>query len=475
MRVLFCAAAFTVIFMTNSYSAEYGYSARNVAMGGAYSAVSGDVNSLNVNPSGIADIKGPEANAGWGKLYGGLSDGSDITQGNLSFVTSLRKYLPGSVGFSWSELKLLDAYSESSFNVTYATSVYKNIYGGITLKYLRKSYSGDEYTAADPLFSGGSAKSAFAADLGSLYRAGNYSFSWVIKNVNQPNMALQGSDKLAMENVFGAAYFVKNSVVDLDLSFSDGKNDVSVGVQNQISGKFYLRTGLNVGSDSRRTANAGLGWDFNNFTIDYAFSLPLGGIEDSGGLHRLSFGLKFFKPQDYASGAEAEKLKKDLENAINALKEMQSGYLLKQGRIAELENRINAQNEVIRSIKENSGRVEKIYVSSSSAKEITGFENKIDALKKDLDSAKKEKDRLRVKMEALEKTIKGKKTSAPAEKTQPAKPEKKIYIVEKGDTLQSIAQKVYGDGSRWLEIYKANQNAVGREGEVQEGQVLVVP
>jgi nucleoid-associated protein YgaU len=39
--------------------------------------------------------------------------------------------------------------------------------------------------------------------------------------------------------------------------------------------------------------------------------------------------------------------------------------------------------------------------------------------------------------------------------------EGKIYVVEEGDTLAVIADKVYGDGSKWQQIYEANKDVIG--------------
>ncbi|NEU73393.1 LysM peptidoglycan-binding domain-containing protein [Hassallia byssoidea VB512170] len=50
------------------------------------------------------------------------------------------------------------------------------------------------------------------------------------------------------------------------------------------------------------------------------------------------------------------------------------------------------------------------------------------------------------------------------------------YTVQSGDTLFLIAQKVYGDGNRWREIYEANRNVIGGNPEqIQVGMVLVIP
>ena len=50
------------------------------------------------------------------------------------------------------------------------------------------------------------------------------------------------------------------------------------------------------------------------------------------------------------------------------------------------------------------------------------------------------------------------------------------YTVQSGDTLFLIAQKVYGDGNLWQQIYEANRGVIGNDpSQIQVGTVLVIP
>lgn len=50
------------------------------------------------------------------------------------------------------------------------------------------------------------------------------------------------------------------------------------------------------------------------------------------------------------------------------------------------------------------------------------------------------------------------------------------YTVQSGDTLSSIAAKVYGDSKLWKRIYDANRDAIGSDpGALKVGQSLRVP
>lgn len=47
------------------------------------------------------------------------------------------------------------------------------------------------------------------------------------------------------------------------------------------------------------------------------------------------------------------------------------------------------------------------------------------------------------------------------------------YVVERGDSLWRIAQKVYGNGSRWREIYEMNKDVIGNDpNRIYVGQIL---
>ncbi len=62
---------------------------------------------------------------------------------------------------------------------------------------------------------------------------------------------------------------------------------------------------------------------------------------------------------------------------------------------------------------------------------------------------------------------------APPKPTQPPTPPTETYTVQAGDTLWSIAQRLYGDGKRWKDIAQANGITDARKLTV--GTVLKIP
>jgi nucleoid-associated protein YgaU len=64
---------------------------------------------------------------------------------------------------------------------------------------------------------------------------------------------------------------------------------------------------------------------------------------------------------------------------------------------------------------------------------------------------------------------------AAALRPAPAQPAVETYRVQPGDTLSSIAAKVYNDSRKWDKIYEANRNVLSSPQSLRQGQTLVIP
>ena len=51
----------------------------------------------------------------------------------------------------------------------------------------------------------------------------------------------------------------------------------------------------------------------------------------------------------------------------------------------------------------------------------------------------------------------------------------KVYVVKSGDSLSKIAEKQYGDASRWPEILEANKDKIKDPNLLRPGQELRIP
>lgn len=60
-------------------------------------------------------------------------------------------------------------------------------------------------------------------------------------------------------------------------------------------------------------------------------------------------------------------------------------------------------------------------------------------------------------------------------KPEPAQPAVQTYVVQSGDTLSSIASKVYKDSGKWKQIYDANRSTLSSPESARVGQTLIIP
>ena len=54
-------------------------------------------------------------------------------------------------------------------------------------------------------------------------------------------------------------------------------------------------------------------------------------------------------------------------------------------------------------------------------------------------------------------------------------PRARVYVVQRGDTLQSLALRYYGTRAAWEKIYQANRSGLPSKDQLKVGQQLVIP
>jgi LysM repeat protein len=63
----------------------------------------------------------------------------------------------------------------------------------------------------------------------------------------------------------------------------------------------------------------------------------------------------------------------------------------------------------------------------------------------------------------------------PIRRVQTPAPIPETYQVLPGDTLSKIARTVYGDSSKWKDIYGANMDKMQNENDLKAGQIITIP
>lgn len=65
--------------------------------------------------------------------------------------------------------------------------------------------------------------------------------------------------------------------------------------------------------------------------------------------------------------------------------------------------------------------------------------------------------------------------AAAVEESPPESPRVRLHVVQRGDTLQSLALRYYGTRSAWERIYQANRSGLPSKDQLRVGQQLMIP
>ena len=461
---------------------DIGAGARPIAMGSAFSAIADDANTIYYNPAGLGRLKHPQLTAGYGRLYMGLSDGSNLGSGFIGVTTPLHDGAWGTLGFGSLSLSLQGAYEENAYMLSYGRELLPSLYAGASVKMLRRSFGSDAYTQVDPVFQQhGRNTSATSVDLGLLYRVSPYIvLSATDRDANEPNVGIASTDKVPKALTFGGAYYQRSFVVGGSLTRKDQDTDFALGGERWFYRHWVAgRGGFEFGTRNKRNLTMGLGVRLGNAQVDYAFVLPVAGLVDTSGSHRISLTLRFGKVEagpialleqeemlgTDTSSSEVEALRRELLHH----QEEQDAY---QRETDRLQARIVQLDSEIRSLKTTgvpallpAGMVVSTPAASAPAPGPSAVDTelmgRIDRLEQELQQQRKDIEARKPKPAVA---------AAPGPFKRPG-----VYTVKDGDTLQSIAAYTLGDADRWAEIYMANKDRLKRGGAVTPGQALVIP
>jgi outer membrane protein OmpA-like peptidoglycan-associated protein len=281
---------------------------RGAGVDGAMTAMADDVFALYDNPAGTVFLSKPELGTYLGRLYGGLTDNSNLSRSFLGYV---HPFHGEAVGVSYNALNLTDLYKEETFGVSYAWKMGENFSLGVTGKRYRKSVGHDFNTenaelhgvaqlgVSDPVFLNGHAADAWGGDASAFYRLGNgWRTGFMIRNVNEANVALGSGDRDPVPRSWnwGLARQWNNHAVMLDATrerFTQMETRLHAGMETWVMGNHVgMRAGGGVGERDYRRVTAGFSYRLSLLQLDYGFMIPLGSIEGTMGTQQLSLILR---------------------------------------------------------------------------------------------------------------------------------------------------------------------------------------
>jgi len=304
---------------------DVGVSARVTGLGTAYTAVADDAYASYYNPAGLATLDRKEFATSYSRLLTGLSDGSNIQNSFLAYAHPLDEGRAGTVGAAFNYFTLDSLYRESSLFASYGRLMTREdrpdpIFAGVSAKFLSRTLGGAAVAGnalsntgvatgtPDPVLQNTS-KNNFDADLGLLWRVRpRWNVGLQVQHLLEPNVAFSPdqSDKLGRNVKLGGAYRTPFTTLSSDVGFltaPDGSMDKRVSVAAEkwlptlLYGSFGVRGGIGFGSRDYRQLSTGLSYKVHRMQFDYGFAIPVGGLTQTSGTHRVGLTWRFGAPR----------------------------------------------------------------------------------------------------------------------------------------------------------------------------------
>ena len=280
----FCAEIHDHAGATGMAFLKVGIGGRAAAMGGAYSAVSGDVTAGYWNPAGLTGIEGKDVvwmHSAWFQGIRGEYAGLALGNGRRAVGISVRLQTAGDLerreGPTVEPLGTFGVY-DVALTCSYAQLLKPWMDVGVNVHALYEKIHIED-------------ASGWAMDLGLLFRAPveGLQGAFVLRHLGTTNKMKAESIHLPTEIRAGASYrFRDRLLASVDVSFpNDYWTRVHFGLEYRIGEFLALRAGTQTGSEER-TYSAGLGITRGTWRMDYAF-VPFD--FDLGNTHRVSLGL----------------------------------------------------------------------------------------------------------------------------------------------------------------------------------------
>lgn len=290
----------TDVFATGTSAAQFlklGAGARAEGMGEAFSAVANDVTAVYWNPAGLAQVETTEI---------GAMQNTHFVDTQYQFLAGVRPFGNNVVGLSMYRLDYgsIEGYNNNdvkqgdfdaasmAVSLSLGRKINERLMLGGSLKFIEEAIESEKATSV-------------AADLGALYKRGQYNFSGVLQHVGPGLKMVKESASLPMTIRVGASRsFLEEDrmLASIELSKPNDANvTVHGGLEYRLTSLVKMRGGYKVTPGQSTDLgglvglNAGLGISFNRFNLDYSIS-PFG---DLGMSHRFSLGYKFDNKQSY--------------------------------------------------------------------------------------------------------------------------------------------------------------------------------
>jgi hypothetical protein len=319
---------------------DAGFGPRDVAMGGAFTAVVDDPGVIAYNPASLGQASALEATMAYLRQFHIPSGESDRDSTRAAVIVPLRQeMLNGALGFDVRYDRRTKMGGDRAIGIMYGTRGLREKEGGGV------DFGGGLKLLTASSDSGGKAGTHLAIDMGTLYRfSDRYSIGASLLNFGSPKFK---GDRAPLALKIGAAEQMRGVIFAVDLTkressqSGNGEHTMALGFERwwatPRAGQYALRSGMSLG-EGARTWSWGLGWRAQGARIDYVMTVPITGTLRFG--HGLSLSVRFGRADPEG---EYEKLLSQELRYRRQLSEALEASSVKQWKLAEELNRLRAE------------------------------------------------------------------------------------------------------------------------------------
>ena len=324
---------------------DAGFGPRDVAMGGAFCAVSDDPGVIAYNPASLGQASAVEATASYLRQFHIPSGESDRDSTRAAIVVPLRQeILNGALGFDLRYDRRTNVAGDRAIGFMYGTRGLKETEGGGV------DFGGGFKILSTAFDKGGNAGAHLALDFGALYRfSERFALGASLLNFGSPKFK---GDRAPLTLKIGVAEQLRGVIFAADITKREssasgiGQHTMALGFERwwatARAGQFALRSGMSLGEGSR-TWNWGLGWRAQGARLDYSMTVPMTGTSRFG--HGLSLSVRFGRADPEG---EYEKLLSQELRYRRQLNEALEASSVKQWKLAEELNRVRTETAALR-------------------------------------------------------------------------------------------------------------------------------
>ncbi|MFH1860664.1 MAG: PorV/PorQ family protein [bacterium] len=258
--------------------------ARPAALGGAFTAVDGDVNSICWNPAGLGSIRQQVVTFMHNEWLEGikyefvgyakpLNDGRVIA-GGITYLGS------GNIE-GWKDATTRNDFSAGDMAVTmgYSCKVKEQMLVGANARIINQRIK--DSTAV-----------GMAVDMGILYqtKVKGLMIGAALRNLGTKMKFVNEADSLPLELKGGLSVKLPKMLGVLDMTIpTDNNLRIAAGIEYQLIPRLALRAGYSSNNDLDHGLSAGIGFNTESLQFDYAL-VPYGDVDNT---HRVSVGKRF--------------------------------------------------------------------------------------------------------------------------------------------------------------------------------------